>query len=616
MASRKRSRDPSPPHSSKRHRSEDSVKNDLGRESQRRRGESHSNRDESNGRERTEVGKDRDRDRDRHRDNRHRDREKDRDRDKERSGDKKGDRERCRERSGGRDRDRDRDADRARGSDRDRDRIRERESDRDRVRDRDRDRDRERDRERESGRRRSRETHRDRGRGRDDRDRGGDRGGDRGKDREREKRDEKSLSVDGIGGHGNGVIGGDESMDEEDEEYRREVERQLKAAEESEEEILRRSRMRRQAVLEKLGDEEDSRASCEPSQAAPAGAKGVDESGVNGEDSSTTDSGSDSDCEMEQGDLQVSDTEDMPGSWFCTGEVELGSPSRRVGSGLVEESKDEEGYYRFKPGELIGPAGRYRLVGRIGKGAYSNVFRAIDMGPPPSSGIPATELGNAQQMHVAIKMLRHIDVMSKKDLQAVAMQELDILQKVSDRDPKDKYSCVRLLEKFEDKDHLCLVFEHMDKNLRELMHQYGKNIGLNIQAVTVYARRLAMALLHLKRCDIIHADFKLDNILVGEDRRVVKLADFGCASSSAENVATSALVSRYYRPPEVILGIPYGFPMDLWSYGCTLYEIYTGHVCFKGDPSLLSTLCSAFYFNCGSASLIVLCAVVVLRFCF
>ena len=40
--------------------------------------------------------------------------------------------------------------------------------------------------------------------------------------------------------------------------------------------------------------------------------------------------------------------------------------------------------------------------------------------------------------------------------------------------------------------------------------------------------------------------------------------------------------SRYYRAPEVILGLPYSHPMDLWSIGCCLYELYMGKIAFQG----------------------------------
>lgn len=49
-----------------------------------------------------------------------------------------------------------------------------------------------------------------------------------------------------------------------------------------------------------------------------------------------------------------------------------------------------------------------------------------------------------------------------------------------------------------------------------------------------------------------------------------------------DNSITPYLVSRFYRPPEVILGLPYGFPMDMWAIGCVVYELFTGKILFNG----------------------------------
>lgn len=49
-----------------------------------------------------------------------------------------------------------------------------------------------------------------------------------------------------------------------------------------------------------------------------------------------------------------------------------------------------------------------------------------------------------------------------------------------------------------------------------------------------------------------------------------------------ETVITSELVSRFYRAPEILLGCPYDTKIDIWSLGCTLYELYTGKILFPG----------------------------------
>ena len=118
-----------------------------------------------------------------------------------------------------------------------------------------------------------------------------------------------------------------------------------------------------------------------------------------------------------------------------------------------------------------------------------------------------------------------------------------------------------------------------DINLRELTKKYGRGIGLNIAAVSKYAAQMLISLYHLRNCGVLHADIKPDNILVSASRTMVKLADFGSAMFSGDNEITPYLVSRFYRAPEVILGLKYG---EL----CLMYEHticrkgFTLHSCF------------------------------------
>jgi len=88
-------------------------------------------------------------------------------------------------------------------------------------------------------------------------------------------------------------------------------------------------------------------------------------------------------------------------------------------------------------------------------------------------------------------------------------------------------------------------------NLREVVSKYGREVGLNIKAVRLYAQQLFRALSLLKKCQIIHADIKPDNMLVNQGKNVLKLADLGSASYVTENEITPYLVSRFYRAPEI-----------------------------------------------------------------
>lgn len=43
--------------------------------------------------------------------------------------------------------------------------------------------------------------------------------------------------------------------------------------------------------------------------------------------------------------------------------------------------------------------------------------------------------------------------------------------------------------------------------------------------------------------------------------------------------------SLFSGVPDAVLGLPYDHPMDIWSVGCCLYELYTGKVLFPGPSN-------------------------------
>ncbi|XP_029313865.1 LOW QUALITY PROTEIN: pre-mRNA processing factor 4Bb [Cottoperca gobio] len=231
---------------------------------------------------------------------------------------------------------------------------------------------------------------------------------------------------------------------------------------------------------------------------------------------------------------------------------------------LRDNWTDAEGYYRVNIGETLDK--RYDVYGYTGQGVFSNVIRARDT-------------ARAGQ-EVAVKIIRNNELMQKTGL-----KELEFLKRLNDADPDDKFHCLRLFRHFYHKQHLCLVFEPLSMNLREVLKKYGKDVGLHIKAVRSYSQQLFLALKLLKRCNILHADIKPDNILVNESKTILKLCDFGSASHVSDNDITPYLVSRFYRAPEIIIGKPYDYGIDMWSVGCTLHELYTGKILFPGSSN-------------------------------
>ncbi|KAM3080150.1 U4/U6 small nuclear ribonucleoprotein prp4 [Clarireedia jacksonii] len=228
--------------------------------------------------------------------------------------------------------------------------------------------------------------------------------------------------------------------------------------------------------------------------------------------------------------------------------------AKELDVGMLDNWDDIEGYYKIILGELLN--GRYHVQANLGK------VRAMDI---------------TTKKLVAIKLIRNNETMRK-----AGMKEIEILQKIKDADPEDKKHMIRLERYFEHKGHLCMVFENLSINLREVLKKFGNNVGINLRAVRAYAHQMFLGLSLMKKCNILHADLKPDNILVNETRNMLKICDLGSASDASDNEITPYLVSRFYRAPEIILGMPYDFAIDIWSIGCTLYELYTGKILFTG----------------------------------
>lgn len=62
----------------------------------------------------------------------------------------------------------------------------------------------------------------------------------------------------------------------------------------------------------------------------------------------------------------------------------------------------------------------------------------------------------------------------------------------------------------------------------------------------------------------------------------IKIIDLGSSCFDTEKIYTY-VQSRFYRSPEVIMGISYNMAIDMWSLGCILAELYTGYPLFPGE---------------------------------
>ncbi|KAH7911984.1 kinase-like domain-containing protein [Hygrophoropsis aurantiaca] len=205
---------------------------------------------------------------------------------------------------------------------------------------------------------------------------------------------------------------------------------------------------------------------------------------------------------------------------------------------------------------------RYLILDILGQGTFGQVVKCQNM--------KTHEI-------VAVKVVKNKPAYFNQ-----SMMEVTILELLNNQcDPHDEHHILRLRDSFIHRNHLCLVFELLSSNLYELIKQ-NQFQGLSTQLVKVFTAQLLDAMTVLKDARLIHCDLKPENILLKSlQSPQIKVIDFGSACHERQTVYTY-IQSRFYRSPEVILGIPYTSSIDMWSLGCIAVELFLGLPLFPG----------------------------------
>ncbi|KAJ3343599.1 dual specificity protein kinase yak1 [Gonapodya sp. JEL0774] len=226
---------------------------------------------------------------------------------------------------------------------------------------------------------------------------------------------------------------------------------------------------------------------------------------------------------------------------------------------------NEDSDYILYVNDLIGTqeGQRYQILDILGQGTFGQVVRC--------QNVKTREL-------VAVKVIKNKPAYYNQSLVEVAILEMLNNQ----YDPHDKHHTVRMLDTFVFRNHLCICFEMLSVNLYELTKQNGFR-GLSTNLVRVFVSQILDALTVLSRAKIIHCDLKPENILLRNlESPGIKVIDFGSACHENQTVYTY-IQSRFYRSPEVILGLPYTSSIDMWSLGCIAAELFLGLPLFPGS---------------------------------
>uniref|UniRef100_A0A3B4TXG7 Protein kinase domain-containing protein n=1 Tax=Seriola dumerili TaxID=41447 RepID=A0A3B4TXG7_SERDU len=204
---------------------------------------------------------------------------------------------------------------------------------------------------------------------------------------------------------------------------------------------------------------------------------------------------------------------------------------------------------------LSGNVSNYLIQRVLGRGSFGQVVQCINLDTKEK---------------VAIKIMR-------KDESWAAKREVIILNRLKKLD-RDKNNLIKFTEQFEDKGHVCLVFEILDISIEDLIQRMTFK-PLHLSEIRVIAQQMLVALDALKSLGLVHADIKPDNIMLVDHQLQpfkVKLIDFGMAVPISKVRTGTMIQIPGYRAPEVMLGLPLTEAVDMWGLGCILAFMYLG----------------------------------------
>ncbi|KAF6818364.1 protein kinase [Colletotrichum musicola] len=253
---------------------------------------------------------------------------------------------------------------------------------------------------------------------------------------------------------------------------------------------------------------------------------------------------------------------------------------------------DDDGHYIVTPNADL--THQYQIVKSLGQGTFGKVVEAKDR--------------ENKNKAVAIKIIRSVDICRN-----ASIGEIRVLVAIKQNDAENHNQCVRLRDCFIYGGHVCIVMDLLGQSVFDFLKVNGFVPFPNSQ-IRSFARQLFTSTAFLHGLDIIHTDLKPENIVLcdssyqtftynrnipsssktsrrrGKTRKVlldtnIRLIDFGSATFQDEDHSPVA-TTRPYRAPEIILGLGWSFPCDIWSIGCILVEFYTGKVLFQPQDNV------------------------------
>ncbi|XP_068780250.1 cyclin-dependent kinase 16 isoform X2 [Struthio camelus] len=201
----------------------------------------------------------------------------------------------------------------------------------------------------------------------------------------------------------------------------------------------------------------------------------------------------------------------------------------------------------------------YVKLDKLGEGTYATVYKG------------------RSKLTENLVALKEIRLEHEEGAPCTAIREVSLLKDLKHA------NIVTLHDIIHTETSLTLVFEYLDKDLKQYLDDCGNVI--NMHNVKLFLFQLLRGLAYCHRHKVLHRDLKPQNLLLS-DRGELKLADFGLARAKSIPTKTysNEVVTLWYRPPDILLGsTEYSTQIDMWGVGCIFYEMSTGRPLFPGS---------------------------------
>lgn len=218
----------------------------------------------------------------------------------------------------------------------------------------------------------------------------------------------------------------------------------------------------------------------------------------------------------------------------------------------------------------IGP---FCLLRRLGRGTFGEVWEV---------------LSSKSKDRMALKVM-DLSAMAKKERE-LAKQEAALLKRISHP------HIVRFIDLLISGSQLCIVMELMDGDLQmRIRRAQSSECSILEDDIWSWCLQVSSALSYLRKERILHRDVKPSNIFLNSSSRHAVLGDLGIAKvlSSAQIWAESRIGTPSYLAPEVWNGEPYNYAADIYSLGCSLFELMELRLPFvaSNEANLCAQVC-------------------------